>query len=143
MTLLEGVRTFIKTCPYLSDSSKDVNVNYLSENIDSYSIEEVESIPIIKKYIDGSAIKQYVFDLTSRESYGDNVAINLKVSEFYEKFASWLEEQSSLKKLPYIGDTKEARKFEVISSNYIADKNADKAQYKIRIRLIYLENGGM
>ena len=37
MTLMESIRTFISTCPYLSELSKGININYLSTDIYSFT----------------------------------------------------------------------------------------------------------
>ena len=77
--IIEAVRTFIKTCPYLQefDGAIRVNVDYLSDEPTSYSIEEVPIEPILKRYVDGSTRRQYAFIFTSRESYGADVLQNI------------------------------------------------------------------
>ena len=68
MTLMESIRTFISTCPYLPELSKGININYLSTDIYSFSIEEADKELVIKRYVDGSSIRQFTFILTSCES---------------------------------------------------------------------------
>ena len=73
-----------------------------------YSIEETPCNPIIKKYIDGSSIRQFEFIFASRESYGPDVLNNISNSGFYEDFANWIEEENIKGNLPDLND-KECR----------------------------------
>ena len=79
--IMEGIREFIKTCPclqtYLDTLRKDVNIEYLTEDEKNYSIESVPIEPVVRRYLDGSAKKQFAFVFSSRESYGREVIDNL------------------------------------------------------------------
>lgn len=141
MTIIESIRSFISKCPYLSEFSNGINVDYLDNEFTSYSIEEVPSNPVIKTYINGSSVRQYLFIFTSRESYGQDVMQNLENSGFYEHFADWLDEQSMLGNLPILSDNKEARKIEAITSGYAFATDIDKARYQIQCRLVYYKGG--
>lgn len=142
MTLIENIRTFMSTCPYLPEANKNINVNYLSQDISSYSIEELEEKTLIKKYVDGSSIKQLVFILTSRESYSDDVLKNVEASGFYEHFSEWLEGQSLKNILPILSEGKKSKKIETLSNGYVFEVKEDKCQHKIKCRLVYFQEGG-
>lgn len=143
MNLIESIREFIKECPYLEDylgaTKPKVGVDYLSDEIICYSIERVPCNPIIKKYVDGSSKKQELFVFSSRESYGPDVFNNLENINFYEKFASWIEEQNSNKNLPKLTGKYEAEKLEVTTNGYAFQTDVDKARYQIQLRLTYFE----
>ena len=49
-TIVEGIRDFIKECPYLNEFHKGISVDYLGEKTSSYSIEGIPTQPIIKRY---------------------------------------------------------------------------------------------
>ncbi len=53
MTIIESIRDYIKTCPYLTELAK-VNVDFLPDDPTTYSIEQTPTEPILKKYMDGS-----------------------------------------------------------------------------------------
>lgn len=141
MTIIESVRNFISECPHLSEFAEGINVDYLDSRSTSYSIEEVPSNPIIKKYIDGSSVRQYLFLFTSRESYGQDVIQNLENSGFYEHFALWLEKQSDIRKLPSLDGNREAITIEAITNGYAFATDIDKAQYQIQCKLVYYQGG--
>ena len=142
MNIVESIKEYIGICPYLANINGGINVNYLGENTVSYMIEELPREQILKKYIDGSSLRQYCFMFVSREVYGQDIVQNIANSEFYENFAKWLELQSDINNLPILDNGKVAQKIEVLASGYVFEKNLDKAQYKIECRVVYYQEGG-
>ncbi|WP_346936355.1 chloramphenicol resistance protein [Clostridium sp.] len=142
MNIVESIKEYIGTCPYLTNINDGINVNYLGENTVSYMIEELPREQTLKKYIDGSSLRQYCFMFVSREVYGQDIVQNIANSEFYENFAKWLELQSDLNNLPVLDNGKVAQKIEALTSGYVFEKNLDKAQYKIECRVVYYQEGG-
>lgn len=138
MTIIESVKNFILTCPLLSEL-KRLNVDFLPEDPDTYSIEEIPAQAITKTYIDGSTERQFVFVFASRFYYSEEVRNNIENSGFYEEFAEWLEEQTKADNLPELTGCKTATKIEAMSSGYLYDIAGDlnNARYQIQCRLIY------
>ena len=139
--IIESVRNYIRTCPHLQefDNVVRVNVNYLDADADSYSIEEIPSEPILKKYVDGSTTRQYQFVFTSREPYNSDVLNNIDNSGFYQNFADWIEEQNNLGNLPIMDNGLEALEIKTTSIGYAFSVSEDTAQYQIQLRLKYLK----
>ena len=50
----------MRTCPLLDEDGK-VRVNFLGDTPIEYVIEEVPAEPIVKRYVDGSSIRQVLF----------------------------------------------------------------------------------
>lgn len=140
MTIIESIRSFIKQCPFLEEfeGAVRIGVDYLDSEATTYSIEKVPCNPIIKKYVDGSSKRQEQFIFASRESYVEDIFNNLDNINFYEKFASWIEENNDNEKLPIL-DNKESLSLELTSNGYAFQTDIDKAQYQIQMRLIYME----
>lgn len=141
MLIIESVRNFIKKCPKIKtfDDAVSVNINYLNEKPDTYSIEEVPVNPIVKRYVGGSTLRQKVFMFCSRNNYGEDIFNNINNSGFYEEFAEWIEEMNKKGELPILDDNKEAQKIEVITNGYAFNTEVDKARYQIEFRLTYLQ----
>ena len=59
MNIIEAIREYISDLDCMA--TFEINVNYLDGENDSFSIEEVPCNPIIKKYLDGSTLRQYQF----------------------------------------------------------------------------------
>ena len=85
MKIIEAIREYISKLDCMKVFDNAINVNYLDSETDSFSIEEVPSQSIIKKYVDGSSIRQFQFTFCSREPYGSEVIQNIdnRISIFY------------------------------------------------------------
>ena len=72
--IIEYVRDFIKECPLLE--GERLNVDYVGTQM-SFSVDTLPCDPIIKRYVDGGAVKQYQFALTSKEEYDEDIPYGL------------------------------------------------------------------
>ena len=136
--IIDGLRDYIRKCPCLEkfNNAVRVNVNYLAADTTTYTIEEVPTEPILKKYLDGSSKRQYNFIFASREPYSSDVLQNIANSGFYEEFVNWIEKNQEL---PVLGDNLEALKVEVLTSAYVIAVTEDTARFQIQARLVYLK----
>lgn len=140
--VVKAVRAFIKTCPLLQEDSSGkikLGVDYLDSDTTSYSLEEVPENPILKKYLDGSAVKQATFLFCSREPYSPELQQQIDNSGFYEDFASWLEKCNREDSLPVLNKNRESRSIEAITCGYTFMTDSDKAVYQIQINFKYFE----
>ena len=67
-------------------------MDYIGEEM-GYSIDPLPCDPIVHRYTDGGAKKQFQFAFTSQEEYDQDARINIENSGFFQKFDEWLEEQ--------------------------------------------------
>lgn len=143
--IIDSLRNYMRNlkCLETFNHAIRVNVNYLEENTDTYSIEEVPIEPILKKYVNGDSIRQYAFIFTSREPYGVDVLQNIDNSGFYEKLANEIEGNNDNDMFPVLDDGLEALEVEVTSTGYPFVVTDDTAQYQINLRLKYLKKKGM
>ena len=81
MTIIDGVRAWLKTYEGLADGR--LSVDFLPEEAKSYSVDTVPTTEIVKRYLDGSSIRQYLFCVSSREFYSDDIAQNVDNQAFY------------------------------------------------------------
>ena len=139
MNIIECLRDYVSQCPYLDEFSESVNVDYLSDDYGSYSIEEVPTDPIVKRYLDGSTERQFDFIFCSRESYGADVIQNIDNSGFYENFSDWIERNSDKGILPYLGDNRTALRIVTTTGGYAFATDINQARYQIQLKLIYLQ----
>jgi len=137
MKVIEAIKEYINNCPALKEYN--VNVNYLEDDFDSFSIEETPCDPVLKRYIDGSMLKQCQFVFTSKEPYSADVICNIDNSNFYEEFSNWIENNNNNGIFPTLEEGLEATQIRVISSPYIISTEEDKSIYQIQLNLIYLK----
>ena len=134
--IIESVREYIQNLSCLSTFNNAINVNYLADDDNSFSLEEVPCDPVLKKYIDGSSLRQYQFIFTSKEPYSEEILQNIDNSSFYEDFANEIESKNHNGDLPVLYNL-EARSIEVTSSPYCVRVTEDKAIYQINLNLKY------
>lgn len=137
MTIIEAIREYMARCPLLRDGI--LNVEYLGAKPTEYVIESVPTPGIVRKYADGSALKEYLFLFASREYFGGEVLYNLENSGFYERLADWIREQNKKRALPQLASGKTAQEISVVSSGYLFDSTEESARYQIQLRLLYYE----
>lgn len=122
------------------DEHSKINVDYLGVGAVEYSIDPVPSDSIIKTYVDGGALKQYMFAFGSREYYGDDTLQNMDNSGFYQVFSDWVDKQNKKGNLPVLSEGKQAIKLETVTSGYLFHADESSAKYQIQMRLTYYED---
>lgn len=140
MTIIESVRAWLKGYPGLRDGR--LNVDFLPEKARSWSVDVVPCKETVKPYLDGSAVKQFLFVLASRDFHGADLKQNTGNLAFYEDFARWVEAQSRRRALPALDQGRAAQRVEVTTSGYpfLVDEHGT-ARYQIQLKLTYFEKG--
>lgn len=95
---IELIKEFIETCPLLKNGK--VNVDYIKDKPQSYSIDETPATTILKPYTDGGSRNQIFFDFSIQASF--NALENIKNSKFCDDFLKWIKEQNNNENLPKI-----------------------------------------
>lgn len=138
-SLTDSVRTFLLGCPYLKDGV--FNVDYLGTSPTEYTVDTIPSDNIIKQYVDGSSVRQFVFAFGSVEPYGSDVDNNLANSTFYEDFAAWMDEKSRNREFPDLGADKSAIEIKAQGAGYVVENTENAARYQVQCRLVYTQKG--
>lgn len=101
MSDIGEIKEWIETCPLLNGDK--IDVDYLKDDIYSYSIDRTPSNPVLQKMTDGSIEKrQITFDFTVQEPISSRAIDNLINSQFCEDFMEWVTTQNRLKNFPNI-----------------------------------------
>ena len=137
-TIIKSLFRWFGDCDCLCDDTK-LNVDYLGEDAEQYSIEAVPCKTVINQYPDGSAKCQYLFIFASRNYYGEDESINMANLEFYERLEEWIAEQNLNGKLPKLPDGCTAQSVKVQSSGYVLDNDTKTARYQIQCQLKYIK----
>lgn len=135
MTVMESVRNWLKQYPGLDGR---LDVDFLDEDAETYSIDTIPCEEVLKRYFDGSSVKQFQFAVSSRRYYEQNIKQNLSNLKFFEDLTEWVEKQSSAKNLPKMDKGRAAQKMVVTSTGYPFDVSEDgKARYQLQMRFEY------
>ena len=139
MKIIESIRNYIGNLDCMKTFENAINTNFLGGEIDSFSIEEIPCNPIVKKYLDGSTLRQFQFAFCSREPYGAEILQNIDNSSFYEDFSNEIEEKNNRNILPLVYSNIEPIELKVTSSAYVVATEEDTAMYKINLNFKYLK----
>ena len=93
---IELIRDFIETCPLLKNGK--VNVDYIKDKPQSYSIDETPATTVLIEYPDGGSRNQILFDFSIQASF--SALENIKNSKFCDDFTEWIKEQDNKENLP-------------------------------------------
>lgn len=139
MTQIESIRQYLSG--FLNEMGmqrKYFGVDWLDQNPDSYSIDTVPANPVVRRYVDGSSLRQYLFVFASRRDYSQDVLQNMENLGFFEDFESWIERQSAAGVLPEMPDGLIPQKIEATGYGYLlSGENNGRGRYQIQCRLMY------
>lgn len=136
-SIIDALEKYFIGCELLKDGA--LMVDYLGEKPVEYTIEVLPCDPVVKRYLGGSTVRQYLFAFGSREFYSQERLQNIQNSAFYELLADWVETRSMSGILPELPDGMEAQQLEVVSSGYLFDGSMTNARYQIQLRLLYFK----
>ena len=136
-SIIEGLTDYFLQCPLLEDGV--FRVDALGSAPVEYALEPEITSPVLKKYIDGSSIRQYQFNFNSREAYSMDRILAIRNESFYEDFCNWVEEQSLTGKLPEMPEGCEAQKLTVLAPGFMLDATMENAHYQVQLVLQYFK----
>ena len=136
-SIIDALEKYFIGCELLKDGA--LRVDYLGEKPVEYTIEVLPCDPVVKRYLGGSTVRQYLFAFGSREFYSQERLQNIQNSAFYELLADWVETRSMSGILPELPYGMEAQQLEVVSSGYLFDGSMTNARYQIQLRLLYFK----
>ena len=95
---MDLIREFIETCPLLENGK--VNIDYIKEKAQSYSVDETPATTELIPYTDGESRNQILFDFSIQANF--SVLENIINSKFCDDFTKWIKEQNKKENLPKI-----------------------------------------
>lgn len=130
---MELIKEFIETCPYLKNGQ--VNVDYIKDKPQSYSIDETPVDPVLQNFSDGGRRLQIQFDFSIQASF--SALENIKNSKFCDDFTDWIYEQNKQENLPKIDG---AVWIKCLGRGTILQTTDSTAIYVIPMQLVYEED---
>ena len=137
MTVIESVQKWLKTYNGLKGR---LDVDFLPEDADSYSVDTIPCEEVLKRYKDGGTMKQFQFAVSSRRYYEQNIKNNLSNLQFFEDLTAWVEKKARAREFPAMDKERQPLKIVVTSTAYPFIVSEDgKARYQIQMRLEYYQ----
>lgn len=131
--MIEKIRKYFIENNIIDENSR-INVDFLGEEPTEFALIPIIVKPILEKYIDGSSLKQFQFQLLSCNNYGADVMQNIANSTFYEDLYKLIEKYNRLKKLP---DIDGIESIECLNSGGIVNAQTNTARYSIQMKITY------
>ena len=139
MTVMESVQKWLKTYSGLKGR---LDVDFLDEDAETYSVDTIPCEEVLKRYKDGGTLKQFQFAVSSRRYYEQNIKNNLSNLQFFEDLTAWVENKACSRQLPTMDKGRQPLKIVVTSTAYPFIVSEDgKARYQIQMRLEYYQKG--
>lgn len=129
---MELIKEFIETCPYLKKGK--VNVDYIKDKPQSYSIDETPVEPVLNLFRDGGRKLQIQFDFSVQSNF--SILENIKNSKFCDDFTNWIYEQNEKGNLPNIDGIDWIK---VLGRGTIQQTTETTAIYVIPMQVAYIE----
>ncbi len=122
----------------------DTFFNFLEEHANSYAIVPIAGESVIKRYINGSALREYVFALQTMQSLSQTTDdVNTQTMYIMRQWQDWIEEQETAGNYPDFGEKCSGYRLENLSNMpQLAMTYTDEqmAKYQFMARLIYEED---
>lgn len=120
----------------IKDSLEQVNIDFLSNEPDYYSIDKIPVAPQVDQWIIGPVLQREVYSFRSRMNYSVDVMSNLENIGFYELFARKIKEKNDNNELPEIDGIQQ---ISCLNAGTMVRANTNTAEFDIQIEIQFRE----
>lgn len=138
-SIIGALRDYFLACPLTGDRRVDVDNLHTREM--AFDVGTTPADEILQRYISGSCLKQYVFQVSAAYPLKDESAQNVADAALFEQLAAWLSAQTKARDFPRLPPACQARQIEAISSGYFEGMDAKTRIYAIQCRIVYFKKG--
>jgi len=118
----------------LNEQYNQVNVNFLSNEPDNYSLDKIPTGSIVEKWIIGNYLYKDVYSFRSRMNYSADVINNIENIGFYETFEKIIFNNNQNNILPDIDGIESIK---CLNCGTMKDANTNTAEFDIQIQIEY------
>lgn len=122
----------------LNDEYEQINVNFLSNEINNYSLDKIPDASTIEKWVAGVEVHRDVFSFRSRMNYSADVIDNISNIGFYEKFEKTIRQKNKDRQLP---DIEGIESINCLNCGSMVNANTNTAEFDIQIEIVYRIGG--
>lgn len=117
-----------------SDSNYSINANWLSNDINNYSIDKIPVVSTVETWITGLEIHRDVYSFRSRFNYSSNEKDNRENIGFFEKFEKLIKSNNEKGILP---DIEGIENIKCLNCGTLNNAETDSAEFDIQIEINY------
>jgi hypothetical protein len=118
----------------LNEEYKQINVDFLSDDINNYSLDKIPTAPQVESWIIGSVLNRDVYSFRSRMNYSADTISNIENIGFYEQFEKIIKEKNDNNELP---DIEGIQSISCLNCGTMNNANTNTAEFDIQIQIEY------
>lgn len=120
----------------INDSYKQINADFLSDDINNYSLDKIPTASEVESWIIGGTLHKDVFSFRSRMAYSSDVINNIENIGFYELFEKTIRQRNNENILP---DIEGIESIKCLNTGTLNNANTQTAEFDIQIQIDYRE----
>ena len=120
----------------LDEQYKQINVNFLSNDVNNYSLDKIPMQTNNNGWIIGNILQTEVYSFRSRMNYGADAITNIENVGFYETFARIIKNNNESNTLP---DIDGIESISCLNCGTMVNANTNTAEFDIQIQIQYRE----
>lgn len=117
-----------------NDPNYSINANWLSNDINNYSLDKIPVVSAVETWITGLEIHRDVYSFRSRFNYSSNENDNINNIGFFEKFEELISSNNEQRILPEIEGIENIR---CLNCGTLNNAETDSAEFDIQIEINY------
>ena len=119
----------------LNEQYKQININFLSNEPDNYSLDKIPVAPL-ESWIIGNFFNRDVYSFRSRMNYSADTISNIENIGFYETFEKIIKQKNDANDLP---DIEGIESISCLNCGTMNNANTNTAEFDIQIQIEYRE----
>lgn len=120
----------------LNESYKQINVNFLSDEVDNYSLDKIPTETEVSSWIIGDILHRDVYSFRGRMNYSADTIENIENIGFYETFEKIIRTNNENGILP---DINGIESISCLNCGTMNNANTNTAEFDIQIQIEYRE----
>ena len=120
----------------LNESYKQINVNFLSDEVDNYSLDKIPTETEVNSWIIGDVLHRDVYSFRGRMNYSADTMTNIENIGFYETFEKIIKQKNDSNDLP---DIDGIQSISCLNCGTLNRANTNTAEFDIQIQIEYKE----
>ena len=114
----------------------EMNINFLSDEPNNYSLDKIPVVSEIQKWIIGDTLYRDVYSFRSRMNYSADTMTNIENIGFYETFEKIIKQKNDSNDLPEIDGI---QSISCLNCGTLNRANTNTAEFDIQIQIEYRE----
>ena len=120
----------------IKENFEQLNVDFLSNEPDNYSLDKIPVVPQVEQWIIGNIVYRDTFNFRSRMNYSADTISNIENIGFYEIFEKIIKQKNDANDLPEIDGIES---IQCLNAGTMRMANTNTAEFSIQIQITYRE----